>query len=143
MSESLNLSAKKEQRKDRYYMFYFSLVLGSPNSTSLTLDRLSRQRNQFFVANGATSGHSSLQPAAAVFISSSSVFLKIITSEEKKHTYDQGCNEVYFRGVIIGSSLGDLLGHEGRVKEPATLIRVLPQQTLNCNKTSWFTFFNL
>ena len=56
------------------------LVLGSPNSTSLTLDRLSRQRNQFFVANGATSGHSSLQPAAAVFISSSSVFLGSLSS---------------------------------------------------------------
>ena len=56
------------------------LVLGSPNSTSLTLDGLSRQRNQFFVANGATSGHSSLQPAAAVFISSSSVFLGSLSS---------------------------------------------------------------
>ena len=43
-----------------------------------------------------------------------------------------GLNEVHLTGVIIGSRLGDLLGHEGRglrAKEALTLIRVLPQQT--------------
>ena len=41
-------------------------------------------------------------------------------------------NEVYLTGVIIGSRLGDLLGHEGRglkAKEALNLIRVPPQQT--------------